>query len=397
MNVTKPVLGTGLLVSTLSLLVLTGPATAQGSNAQGGDSFLEEIVVTARRRAEDLQDVPVAVTALSAEALERRQILTTTDLDRVTPSMQFTSYGQLSGNNSAAVVFIRGVGQLDPTPAVDPGVGIYIDDVYMGRAVGGAMDFFDVADIQVLRGPQGTLFGRNTIGGAVLINTVVPGDELDGTLRARVGDDSLWEIFGAVTLPMTDSMSARVSLGARQRDGYVTRVFDGQDLGNEDVLAFTAALRWDASETVQVILRADYSEEDENGSPFVFRGINTTAPVPAIVSVGAGCPGATIPFAPLVPGDPAFGAPFVPDTADERCANNAWDLGPYTNGGNAPVESTFEVTGFSAAVDWDISERTTLHSITAYRDTSWTGIRDADNTPFTMITTDYTSESNQLS
>jgi iron complex outermembrane receptor protein len=159
-------------VACLGTLGLVGhDASAQVSDAENSFSRLEEIVVTARRRAEDLQDVPVAVTALSAEALERRQILTTTDLDRVTPSMQFTSYGQLSGNNSAAVVFIRGVGQLDPTPAVDPGVGIYIDEVYMGRAVGGAMDFFDVADIQVLRGPQGTLFGRNTIGGAVLVNT----------------------------------------------------------------------------------------------------------------------------------------------------------------------------------------------------------------------------------
>ncbi|HEX5787754.1 MAG TPA: TonB-dependent receptor [Woeseiaceae bacterium] len=388
---------TGLFLIVATTCGLPGPAHAQEAGAAGGGALLEEIVVTARRRAEGLQDVPVAVTALTAEALERRQILTTTDLDRVTPSMQFTSYGQLSGNNSAAVVFIRGVGQLDPTPAVDPGVGIYIDDVYVGRAVGGAMDFFDVANIQVLRGPQGTLFGRNTIGGAVLINTVLPGDEFEGTVRARVGDDSLWEIFGAVTLPMTESLSARVSAGARQRDGYVTRVVDGQDLGNDDVIAFTGALRWEASDAAEVILRADYSEEDENGSPFVFKGINTSAPVPAIVSVGAGCPGATIPFAPVVPGDPRFGPPFVPDTADERCANNAWDLGPYTNGGNAPVESTFDVTGLSATVHWDIGERTTLHSITALRETNWTGIRDADNTPFTMITTDYTSESSQVS
>jgi iron complex outermembrane receptor protein len=271
MIVNKLVLGIGMVIGSSSLLALSQPATAQTTSDQGAGTLLEEIVVTARRRAEDLQEVPIAVTALSAQALERRQILTTTDLDRVTPSMQFTSYGQLSGNNSAAVVFIRGVGQLDPTPAVDPGVGIYIDEVYMGRAVGGAMDFFDIADIQVLRGPQGTLFGRNTIGGAVLVNTVMPGDDLEGTLRARVGDDSLYEVFGAVTLPMSDALSARLSLGARQRDGYVTRVFDGQDLGNEDVLALTGTLRWDASDSVQLILRGDYSEEDENGSPFVFR------------------------------------------------------------------------------------------------------------------------------
>src|SRR5690606_9505794 len=350
----------GFGVSLATLFAAQSDALAQAAPA-ARSTALEEVVVTARRRAEALQDVPVAVTALSAEALERRQIRTTTDLDRVTPSLQFTSYGQLSGNNSAAVVFIRGVGQLDPTPAVDPGVGIYIDDVYMGRAVGGAMDFFDVDNIQVLRGPQGTLFGRNTIGGAVLINTVLPGDELEATLRARIGEDNLREVFGAVNVPLGDRVSARFSGGARQRDGYVTRVFDGQDLGDDDVVAFNASLRWDASDSLEVILRADYSKEDENGSPFVFKGVNTTAPVTAIASVAAGCPGATIPFAPLAPGDPAFGPPFVPETPDPRCANNAWDLGPYTNGGNAPVESTFDVTGTSATVNWDINDRLTLH------------------------------------
>lgn len=386
----------GSLVASLAML-FGAQSEALAQPAPGARPALEEIVVTARRRAEALQDVPVAVTALTADTLERRQIQATTDLDRVTPSLQFKSHGQLSGNNSAAVVFIRGVGQLDPTPAVDPGVGIYIDDVYMGRAVGGAMDFFDVDNIQVLRGPQGTLFGRNTIGGAVLIDTVMPGDEREATLRARIGEDDLVEVFGAVTVPFGDRISARLSGGTRQRDGYVTRVFDGQDLGDEDVVALNASLRWGVSDSLELILRADYSKEDENGSPFVFKGINTTAPVTAIASVAAGCPGATIPFAPLAPGDPAFGPPFVPETPDPRCANNAWDLGPYTNGGNAPVESTFDVRGTSATLNWDINERLTLHSISAYRNTDWTGIRDADNTPLTLITTDYTSESKQVS
>ncbi|HKX57401.1 MAG TPA: TonB-dependent receptor, partial [Xanthomonadales bacterium] len=358
---------------------------------------LEEVLVTARRRTEQLQDVPIAITALSAETLERRQVLNTVDLDRVTPSMQFTSYGQLSGNNSAAVVFIRGVGQIDPTPAVDPGVGIYVDDVYMGRSVGGAMDFFDIDNIQVLRGPQGTLFGRNTIGGAVLINTVVPGDEFEGKVMGRLGEDSLVEAFGAVTIPLSEDAALRFAVGAKQRDGYVTRVYDGQDLGNEDVLSLRGTLRWDLTDNLQMVVKADYARQDENGAPFVFKGINTTAPVPAIVSVAAGCPGAKIPFAPIVPGDPRFGAPFVPATPDSRCANNNWDLGPYTNGGTAPVESTNDTTGASAKFDWTINDAFELHSVTAYRDLNWTGIRDADNTPFVIITTDYTSESTQFS
>lgn len=387
----------------LVLTAISSPmnlASAQDSapaETQESGALLEEIMVTARRRTEQLQDVPIAITSLSAETLDRRQILASVDLDRVTPSMQFTSYGQLSGNNSAAVVFIRGVGQIDPTPAVDPGVGIYVDDVYMGRSVGGAMDFFDIENIQVLRGPQGTLFGRNTIGGAILINTVIPGDEAEGTVRAKVGDDSLWEVFGAGTIPLSESAAVRLSVGARQRDGYVTRVYDGQDLGNEDVLSLRGTLRWDLAENLQLIVKADYARQDENGSPFVFKGINTSAPVPAIVSVAAGCPGAKIPFAPITPGDPRFGAPFVPNIDDPRCANNFWDLGPYTNGGTAPVESTNDTTGLSANFDWTLNDSFELHSVTAYRNLEWTGIRDADNTPFVIITTDYTSESTQFS
>src|SRR3569832_1271701 len=133
-----------------------------------GVETLEEVMVTARRRAESLQDTPVVVTALSADSLQRQQVISTTDLDKVAPNIQFHSYGTLTGNNSAAQVFIRGIGQTDATPAVDPGVGVYIDDVYMGRAVGAAMEFRDIASVQILRGFLGFLFGCFSFGGAVL-------------------------------------------------------------------------------------------------------------------------------------------------------------------------------------------------------------------------------------
>ena len=181
----------------------------------GGD-----ILVTARRLAERLQDTPVAVTAFTAEMLETRQILQTQDLERVTPSLQFKPAGQLSGNSASSVVFIRGVGQVDPTAAVDPGVGIYLDEVYLGRAVGGAIDFGDIEGVEVLRGPQGTLFGRNTIGGAILVRTRQP--ELGvfgGKARFRVGTDNLYEGFAALNIPLGSTVAARISGGFRKRDG----------------------------------------------------------------------------------------------------------------------------------------------------------------------------------
>ncbi len=176
-----------------------GIAAAADEGRQAG--ALEEVVVTARKREESLQDTPIAISAFSAAALERQQITSTEDLDQVAPNLQFASYGPLTGNNSAAQVYIRGIGQSDGSSGVDPGVGLYIDDVYMGRSVGGVLDFRDVSNVQILRGPQGTLFGRNTIGGAVLLTTTLPGKEFGGTARVGFGDDKLYEGFAAVDLP----------------------------------------------------------------------------------------------------------------------------------------------------------------------------------------------------
>jgi len=256
----------GMVVSVALIGASAGRTPAQQpAGAQDDADTIESIVVTARRRAESLQDTPVAVTAFSGDALERRQVVSTTDLDKVAPNLQFHSYGTLTGNNSAAQVFIRGIGQTDATPAVDPGVGVYIDDVYMGRSVGGAMDFRDIASVQIVRGPQGTLFGRNTIGGAVLLTTNAPGEDAGNSVRLGIGDDNLSEVFGAFDLPLGDAWSARLSLGGRQRDGYVTRASDGEDLGDEEMYTGQLGVRWEPSDSLSLTLRADYTDEDENG------------------------------------------------------------------------------------------------------------------------------------
>jgi len=374
----------------------TTDGAAAPEEAQAGRD--DDIVVTARRREESLQDTPVAITALSAEMLEDRQILQTQDLERITPSLQFKPAGQLSGNSASSVVFIRGVGQVDPTAAVDPGVGIYLDEVYLGRAVGGAIDFGDIAGVEVLRGPQGTLFGRNTIGGAILVRTRQP--ELgawNGRARIRLGSDDLVEGFAALNIPLGDTLAARVSGGFRKRDGYVIREFDGLDLGNDNAYSINGAIKWEPMADFDLFVRADYSKRDEHGAPFVFAGINEQAPVAAIASVGAGCPGATIPFAPLTPGNPRFGAPNVPMINDRRCANDLQIRGPFVNGGTAPVLSTSEIWGVAATANIRLTDVAAVKLITAYRNTSSRGVRDADNTPLTLITTDVGAQSEQIS
>jgi iron complex outermembrane recepter protein len=356
---------------------LATDAVAQETESQSG--ALAEITVTARRVRENLQDTPVAVTAISGDALEQRQIFQTDKLTQVVPNLQFGTNAPLAGNNSSSQVFIRGIGQTDPTSTVDPGVGLYIDDVYIGTAVGARMDLRDIDTVQVLRGPQGTLFGRNTIGGAILMSTVDPGDEFGGTARGGFGSDNLFDGFLALNVPMGDTLKARFTAGRRKQDGYVTRP-DGIDLGDTDTYTLTSKFVWKPLDKLELRWLADYSNADEHGSPLVFAAINTAATFPRVASADAGCPGFNGSFTTL---------PAVPNINDPRCANNFQARGPFENNGTAPLKSTTEVWGTSINATYDLSDTVSLKSISAYRSDRWTGARDADNTPLTILNTFY--------
>jgi iron complex outermembrane receptor protein len=377
----------------ISALSASAPVYVAAQPASGASSGLEQITVTARRVEESLQDTPIAVTVLSGDALTDRQIFNTTELDQVVPNLQFANNAPLAGNNSSSQVFIRGIGQTDPTSTVDPGVGLYIDDIYIGSAVGGTMSLRDIGAVQVLRGPQGTLFGRNTIGGAILVTTVEPGDELGGTLRGSLGSDSLVDVFGAIDAPFSDSLKSRFSLGVRQQDGYVTRT-DGIDLGDVDTYTATAKLIWTPSDNLSVRFALDYTKSDENGSPLVFSAINETATFPRVASLDAGCPGLTDGAVPP-PGLPD--EPAVPMIADNRCANDLQARGPYSNNGTFPLVSKLDNSGIGVTVTYDVNDRLAFKSISSYRDLDWKGNRDADNTPLPILHTLYDVDASQWS
>lgn len=357
---------------------------ATTANAQQATQGLEEIIVTARKVQENLQDTPIAITALTGAALEDRQIFSTDTLDQVVPNLQFANNAPLAGNNSSSQIFIRGIGQTDPTSTVDPGVGLYIDDVYIGNAVGGSMALRDIASVQVLRGPQGTLFGRNTIGGAILLSTADPGDEFGGKVRVGTGTDSLMDGFIALDAPFSNSLKARISFGIRKQDGYVERT-DGTDLGDTDTFTGMTKWLWSPSDSVHVTFAGDYTKSDENGSPLVFAAITETATFARVASFDAGCPGML------------NNAQPVPMVQDDRCANDLQARGPYRNNGTLPLESTVENWGTSLKVAFDLSEQLRLQSISAYRDIRWAGVRDADNTPLTILHTIYDVQADQFS
>ncbi len=409
----------------VGLCTVSGHTWAQESgNASEEKGKLEQITVTARKVTENLQEVPVSVTSFNGNALERRQINGTDDIGKITPNLQFTNNAPLAGNNNSSIIFIRGVGQISSRANTDPGVGLYIDDVYMGQSVGGTMEMRDIESVQVLRGPQGTLFGRNTIGGAVLINTQAPGDELGGKVKAGIGSDSLIEFFGAVDIPLSDELLTRVTYGTKKQDGYVKRIYDGLDLGDTDNSTITAKVHYLPNDRFSAKLSYDYTEADENGSPMVFAGYNNNTDVNdtsfgaawfgANQSVGAGCPDAWIAL-PGPPGRPVTtaegsdldvtgllttgGGPrsYTGENNDARCVNNQWNAGPFESYGTAELGSSLKNWGTSLNLEYVLNNAVTLKSITSYRKLEWVGRRDADNTPFTILHTDFASSGDQFS
>ncbi|MEE4211305.1 MAG: TonB-dependent receptor plug domain-containing protein, partial [Parvularcula sp.] len=203
---------------------------------------IDEIVVTATRKEQSLQDVPVSVTALSGEAIEERSLDDIVQFARATPNLVSTNGAQ--GANDANF-FIRGVGQFDFTLTNDPGVGIYVDGIYLGRTVGALLDVEDVERIEVLRGPQGTLFGRNTLGGAVNIVTPLPDlTEASGRVQVTTGSRDRLDATGIFNLPISDTQGLRVTLLSLNQDGWAERVSTGVTLGDQERLAGKAVYLW---------------------------------------------------------------------------------------------------------------------------------------------------------
>lgn len=244
--------------------------------------MLEEVIVTARKRAESLQDTPISVAAFTADSLDERQIGSADQLTQVTPNLSFSSHAPSAGNNASSQIFIRGIGQTEFLPTTDPGVGLYIDNVYMARSVGATIDFVDLEQIEILRGPQGTLFGRNTIGGAINITTRKPGEELGGSLDIKLGSDSRKDVRGTIDIPVSDTLLTTISVGSRKRDGYVERLLTGEQLGDDESLGARFAALWEPSDTMSFYLTSDYVKENESGSPIVFNGLNTSGCLPAV-------------------------------------------------------------------------------------------------------------------
>ncbi|OWQ96384.1 TonB-dependent receptor [Sphingopyxis witflariensis] len=323
--------------STLGAMAGANSAAAQDVLPDGASTAqVEEIVVTARRREESLQDVPISVTAFTADALDLKGAPDITALQRSTPNLTL----QVSrGTNSTLTAFIRGIGQQDPLWGFEPGVGLYVDDIYIARPQGAVLDIFDIERIEVLRGPQGTLYGRNTIGGAVKYVTKRLGHDFSGKVRGEVGSYNEYNLTGSVALPVSDAISVGAAFAWYNRDGYGKNYFTGADTNNKNVIAGRLSVEIAPSDDIFIRLAADRTEDRSNGN----HGHRELR---------------------------------------EPNSNTAVLPGRYDTLAGVGDQSKVVTQGLSLTGEWSVSDVITLKSITAYRDgySSGDGI-DFDGTP----------------
>ncbi len=237
----------------------SAPAVAQDSGETDARR-LGTVTVTSQRTEENLQDVPIAVTALSAVQLEDKQVADMLDLQFQVPNINLATN---TGTANAARIFLRGVGEDESRGAVDQAVGIYVDGVYIGRSVGSLFDVVDLEQIEVLRGPQGTLYGRNTIGGAIKLTSVKPQFENSGDIRTTIGDNGRFDLRGTGNMQLGENTAFRVTGLLRERDGFHTVIPNGgnagqgKDVGRLHIASFRASLLHNFNEDWSIFVAAD--------------------------------------------------------------------------------------------------------------------------------------------
>ncbi|MFC3052001.1 TonB-dependent receptor [Kordiimonas pumila] len=366
----------------LGSMIYVAPASAQEEQSE---FKLEEIIVTARRRSENIQDTPVAITAFSGTGLKDRQINSIDGIADFTPGLTINSSSAFSGSSQSVSVFMRGIGQTDFTLNTDPGVGIYVDGVYISRSVGALLDLVDIDRLEVLHGPQGTLFGRNSVGGAISITTSRPADEAGGKVFATVGSDNWYIVGGTVDLPVSDTFKTKFTVQTHQRDGYVIRASDDLDLGDKDNLSARASAVWNPTEKFELFFTADYTRSRENGVPLVLDGVDPGAAFPAahnlMVAPQLNPALQAFPNGCLDPAGAAVGG--------EACYNSQWiSDDPNVTYGTYDVYSNVDVWGLSATMSYQVSDTFEIKSITAYRDLDSEFARDGDGSPLQINATE---------
>jgi len=383
-----------------------GPALAQNLEGEPVLRSAERevatgsIIVTARRREELLSKTPVAVSSFSEEEIEARGAGNVAALVDLVPNSSFDTTAPLSGSANSASIFIRGIGQTDFAFSTDPGVAVYLDGVYIARSTGSALSLLDVARVEVLRGPQGTIFGRNAIGGAVSVvtNPPEPDSSATGEGGAIVDSQGRRELSGVLNLPIGRDAALRVAGAYRREGSYGRRLIDGKRLGGIDDLEMRGRFRWERGDRLRLDLAVEHANLDDESPVTGLRAVGSTTALGAPTTLFAGLlynnliEGADG-LAPCERTDfvvPFCGVPGLIQTATLPLGTQPFDArwltgNAFTTFGTGPTGSQFDGRGASATITW--TSTISARWISSFRGFEAEFGRDPDGSPLVIIET----------
>ena len=374
-----------VLLAAVSLIATAASAQESDTAPQAeGARLTQEIIVTARRREEVLQDVPISITAISGDSLARSGISDALALQSRVPSLSLTNQGTSRNELGFA---IRGQRTQESQLLTDPPVGTYFAEVVQARSVGFAYALYDLQSTQVLKGVQGTLFGRNMTGGAVLIEPNRPSDTLEAELRGQIGNYDMRDLYGMINLPITEGAALRVAGKIRQRDGFTKDVLTGRDYDDQDYGSFRVSLKLNPTERLESNTIFDYIKTNEHGTALV-----GTAVDPASQSFG----GFAFLTALGIPNSNPVGQFAAQQDRDRyRFASGAGTGGQYDAYGVQPYErlKNYGITNRTTLELGDI----TLKNIIGYRKLKFDQVMDLDGVPSYLITSNRFRDIKQFS
>jgi iron complex outermembrane receptor protein len=453
---------TRTISASLIALAVASPAVAQVTAPEGETSpdALQDILVVAQKRSENVQNVPIAITAVSADMATAKGLTDIQSIGNQSPNVTLRNTASFGGSGSILVSYIRGIGQNDFAFNVEPGVGVYIDGVYLARNIGANVDLLDLDRIEVLKGPQGTLFGRNTIGGALNIVTRDPGDEWKFEAEASTGSFDRIDFRGVVDAPLIPGvLESSFAISTKHRQGYQKRVpytgdtannpillfatggafggsangnTDGANLfpvagresngdrsGNQNQTAFRAKFVFTPSDRLKFRLIGDYLNIDEQAAPFSLLRVEQTQYVAlynacitgnqaAINAVGALGGGNAAAVCNSVRGNPGSIAGTQPALSTQAGLHLPYDnryvyrdasgnFDPDFSYASGSNFSRAENVGVNFQIEYDLNDDTQLRSITAYRHLNSAFGVDIGGAPFAALNPTFADKENQLS
>jgi iron complex outermembrane receptor protein len=413
-----PLLGSMLVAAAL-------PAWTQ--NAGSDQAGLPEITVTALKRSENNEDVPIAITVISQDDIREKSISNLHDLSTLVPNVNLDQGSVFSGSNSVLAASIRGIGQDDFAFNLDPGVGVYLDGVYYARTVGANQNLIDVDHVEILKGPQGTLFGRNTIGGAISIITRTPGDQLALEGTASAGSFNRRDVSLMADIPLSEHLLSSITVSSQYQEGYQKRIpypsdvpyvtdpigalkmagtqtFDTRGGTNEEVVR--GKLLWLASDAIKATFIGDWTHTDQPSTASTVLQTVTTGPNAVFGAIYNACVQgiAFQPDAPLVCGPRAnFGtslwrANLNPESTRLLYGPAVAQTGNIdTSYSTGPDFDRLDSYGVAATFDWALDPEFKVRSISAWRRLTWSSATDADGSPTDQFQLSFEEGQHQVS